>query len=266
MPLRKTRARRWVPAAAFVLCLAVPGLAPAEPPAACSLRPGEEVVVTGLGDVSGLLTADGREVVLACVAFPQAVGNEVKTATETAIARLASGQVRIVAVNPPDRYGRLRAHVVLGDGRWLQEELVRAGLALVRPDGTPTGCVTALLAAEALARAEAAGLWADSNNSVKVADDPSLLAENGVYHVVEGRVVSVGYGSRMVFLDFGHDIRTDFTVMVPNLLVPRLVEAGIAVEGLRGREVRVRGVIEESGGPAIRIADPYALELLDRSE
>jgi hypothetical protein len=70
----------------------------------------------------------------------------------------------------------------------------------------------------------------------------------------------------MVFLDFGRDIRTDFTVMVPNPLVPRLLEAGIAVEGLRGRDVRVRGVIEESGGPAIRIADPYALELLDRSE
>ena len=70
----------------------------------------------------------------------------------------------------------------------------------------------------------------------------------------------------MVFLDFGRNFRTDFTVMVPNSLVPRLLEAGIALETLEGRAVRVRGVIEDSGGPAIRIADPFALEILDRAE
>jgi hypothetical protein len=67
----------------------------------------------------------------------------------------------------------------------------------------------------------------------------------------------------MVFVDFGHDFRTDFTVMVARTLVPRLLEAGIALESLKGRAVRVRGVLEESGGPAIRLADPLELELLD---
>jgi len=32
---------------------------------------------------------------------------------------------------------------------------------------------------------------------------------------------------------------------------------------LTGRLVRVRGVIEESGGPAIRLGGPLALELMD---
>jgi hypothetical protein len=266
MPVRKARARWWVLPAALILCLAVPGPVPAEPLEACQLGAGEDIVFTGEGEGPVLWTADGREMLLAGVAFPQVIDPEIETATAAEVAGLAAGQATLVEIGPPDRYGRLRAHVVLADGRWLQAELVRSGLALVRPDGTAPGCVTALLAAETSARADRAGLWADSNNAVKVADDPSLLAENGLYRVVEGRVVSVGYGSRMVFLDFGRDIRTDFTVMVPNALVPRLVEAGIALERLRGREVRVRGVIEESGGPAIRIADPYALELLDRTE
>jgi hypothetical protein len=70
----------------------------------------------------------------------------------------------------------------------------------------------------------------------------------------------------MVFLDFGRSFRTDFTVMVPKTLEPGLVEAGIAVESLAGRVIRVRGVIEDSGGPAIRLTEPLALELLDREE
>ena len=151
--------------------------------------------------------------------------------------------------------------------RWLQAELVTAGIALVRPEGGGgTACVRALLALESKARQAGAGLWADSGIVVKATDESSLLAENGLYALVEGRVVSVGYGSRMVFLDFGRNFRNDFTVMVQKTLVPRLLEAGITVESLAGRAIRVRGVIEESGGPAIRLTDPLALELLDREE
>jgi hypothetical protein len=42
-----------------------------------------------------------------------------------------------------------------------------------------------------------------------------------------------------------------------------LAEAGVEVDGLVGRRVRVRGVIEASGGPAIRLGDPGDLEFLD---
>ena len=136
----------------------------------------------------------------------------------------------------------------------------------MRPEGGDTACVRALLALESAARRTGSGLWADSNFVVKASEQASLSARNGLYGLVEGRVVSVGYGSRMVFLDFGRNFRTDFTVMVQKTLVPRLLEAGITVESLAGRAVRVGGVIEESGGPAIRLTDPLALELLDREE
>ena len=69
---------------------------------------------------------------------------------------------------------------------------------------------------------------------VKSADDPSLLMRNGLYDLVEGRVVSVGYGSRMVFLDFGRNFRTDFTVMVPKSARPapsRCRNCGRQLEG-----------------------------------
>ena len=49
----------------------------------------------------------------------------------------------------------------------------------------------------------------------------------------------------------------------PGKLADRFVESGFDVDDLADRRVRVRGVIEESGGPAIRIGHPIAIEVLD---
>lgn len=254
--------------AALLLAVPPPGLAAAE--AVCPASATELAVIDSATAAGALLTTEGREIVLAGLAFPWAMNATDRSTGESALgsafSRLASGPVRIAAADAPDRYGRIRAHVYSADGRWLQEELLTAGLAAARPEGGDEACARALLAFEATARRARSGLWAGSNIIVKASDEASLLAGNGLYGVVEGRIVSVGYGSRMVFLDFGRNFRTDFTVMVPKALVPRLLEAGIAVDSLAGRAVSVRGVIEESGGPAIRIADPLALELLDREE
>jgi hypothetical protein len=223
-----------------------------------------EAQITGVTASGSLITDRGEEVVLAGLAFGRAaLGTDGQSVPSPAMTKLASGRVGLAPVGELDRYGRIHANVVLDDGRWLQAALVAAGLAIVRPSGGDTGCDRELMALEAAARDAEAGLWADSRIPVKASDESSLLAESGLYAVVQGRVVSVGYGSRMVFVDFGHDFRTDFTVMVARTLVPRLLEAGIALESLKGRAVRVRGVLEESGGPAIRLADPLELELLD---
>ena len=257
-----------ISAAALILGLVSAGSTLAEP--ACPASTAEEAVVTGATAAGALLLSEGREVILAGLAFPQAAGSATESGGDprlaAAVGRLVTGPVRIAAAGPPDRYGRHRANVYAAGGGWLQAELVAAGVAIVRPEGGDTACVRALLALESAARRTGSGLWADSNFVVKATEEASLSARNGLYGLVEGRVVSVGYGSRMVFLDFGRSFRTDFTVMVQKTLVPRLLEAGISVESLAGRAVRVRGVIEDSGGPAIRIVDPFALEILDREE
>jgi len=227
-----------------------------------------EAEISSIAASGTLLTADGEEVVPAGLAFLQA--HDARVAREldlaAALVALGAGTVRIAPAGEPDRYGRTRAQIFLADGRWLQAELVSAGLAIARPEGTDAGCDEALMAREAEARKARTGLWADSKIPIKASDQSSLLAQTGLYGLIEGRIVSVGYGSRMAFLDFGRDFRTNFTVMVPNPLVPRLLEAGIAMESLAGRAVRVRGVIEENGGPAVRLAHPQQLELLAREE
>jgi hypothetical protein len=67
----------------------------------------------------------------------------------------------------------------------------------------------------------------------------------------------------MIFLDFGRDYRRDFTVMVPPAVAEALSEGGRSADTFDGRRVLVRGMIEESNGPAIRLNDPAEIEVLD---
>jgi hypothetical protein len=67
----------------------------------------------------------------------------------------------------------------------------------------------------------------------------------------------------MIFLDFGRNFRQDFTVMLTPPVAEGLAAAGLPADGLAGKRLLVRGVIEDSGGPAIRLNDPAELEVLD---
>jgi hypothetical protein len=78
----------------------------------------------------------------------------------------------------------------------------------------------------------------------------------------------------MTFLDFGAVYRRDFTVMLTPAIAEKLASKdtvsgtgkSVAVDALANRRVRVRGVIEASGGPAIRLNDPAEIELIDTGD
>jgi micrococcal nuclease len=144
-----------------------------------------------------------------------------------------------------------------------QAAIIERGFARVRWVPEESQCFQSLLAAEGFAREGRRGIWANPEYLPRNANDPSLLERNGLYELVEGRIVSVGHGTRMIFLDFGRSYRRDFTVMVSPAVAQRLVAAGLPPDGFANRWVRVRGVIEESGGPAIRLNDPAEIEFLD---
>ena len=119
-----------------------------------------------------------------------------------------------------------------------------------------------LRAREREARQARRGLWRDAEFSVISAYDPSLIERKGLYVVVEGRVLSVGHGNRVDFLNFGHVWRRDFTVLVAAPAARHLAESGRSTDMMAGKRVRVRGIIEERGGPAIRLSDAGEIEIL----
>jgi endonuclease YncB( thermonuclease family) len=218
---------------------------------------------------------DGTVVRLAGIAAPKrALGkpegepSPLADQAHSALENLIAGQnvTLAPAAANPDRHGRIHAEVRQTSGALVQAALLSAGTARVRPSPDESLCLEPLLAIERSARASRRGIWSGPDYATRMADDPSIVGRSGHYELVEGRVVSVGHGARLVFLNFGRDFRSDFTIMIENAAAGRFAEAGTPLDGLANRRIRVRGFLEESGGPAIRVSDPAEIELLDDGE
>lgn len=253
--------------AALVAAVWTPQAAAGSDRVSCDLAATEIVRAAAVVDGDTVETISGETLRLAGIeaaktwGFAPPFGD---TARERMTEWVAGRDLKVAVLGlGPDRYGRRHVQAFTVDGDWLQASLVDAGLARVRPLEGEESCLGALLAAEEAARAARRGAWADADHGVRNADEPSLSKRNGLYEIVEGRVLSVGHGRTMIFLDFGRVYRRDFTIMVPGRLAERFGEAGVDLDALAGQRVRVRGVVEESGGPAIRISHPIALEVLD---
>jgi micrococcal nuclease len=255
--------------ALLAAALAIPAMA-APKPTACAPGKAPTVQVAAALDGATLLLDDGRTITIAGIDPPlpplasATGGSPVADAAKTGLASVASAApVRIALVgDKPDRYGRFRANVFAADGKLLAEAAVAAGLARVhRLTGDPA-CILALLDIERGARIAGRGLWADPEYRIRSATEPSLLDQTGLYELVAGRVLSIGRGDVMIFINFGREYGQDFTVMVTPAVAKTLLAAGLDVDALAGKRVVVRGMIETSGGPAIRLGDPTDLEVL----
>ncbi len=161
-----------------------------------------------------------------------------------------------------DRHGRLLAHLFDEDGRWIQGELLRRGLARVYSFPDNRALVAEMLALEREARAAGRGIWTDPFYRVRGPDGLERLLDT--FQLVEGRVRAVAVVRGRGYLNFGADWRTDFTVVVPPRH-RRLFEAeGIDLKATyEGRRVRVRGWLKSFNGPMIEATHPEQIELLD---
>ncbi|HEX2554921.1 MAG TPA: thermonuclease family protein [Microvirga sp.] len=219
--------------------------------------------ITGVAETGEVALASGRIARLADLRWPDAAPPR---GAALAWLRERSGEAVMVRGGAADRWNRVPAQIAPTDASppaGFARHLVERGLALVDPGEAEALCDPALLAVEAEARHERRGLWADER--VLAADDPPALRRRiGAFAIVEGRVRSVGERERRTYLDFGRAWSENFTVTIPKRAWTVLTAGGLSAAALRGRRVRVRGVIEEWNGPALTLQAPEALELLDR--
>lgn len=182
-----------------------------------------------------------------------------------ALDRLLAGPLRIEPVGPPDRWGRRVAHVYrAGETISIQQRLVAAGAFRVRPESADYAFIRRLLETESEARAERRGLWRIADYHPKSAEDARDAI--GAFHLVEGEVVAAAkYGSR-IYLNFGDDYRTDFTVTIRARDGRGWREQGlIDWQGLAGARIRARGYVASINGPSIAAAHPLQIERLAAS-
>jgi len=242
--------------------LAPPILAQSETPAAaaCGGPLGAAGRVAAAGPGLGLIVEDGTRVALAGLMIPGAA-TDLVPAIEQRLLALVGETVRIApTAAEADRHGRVPAIVVAADGD-LALSLVAAGLAAAAP-GLESGCREAFRAAESAARAAGRGLWQNGHGLLR-ADDPDLANRAPDMVIVEGRIVSVGESRGRLYLNFGENWSTDFTVLVPEPLVAEFRSDGIDPEALARRRVRVRGWMVARDGGYLELDATWALEILE---
>jgi hypothetical protein len=131
--------------------------------------------------------------------------------------------------------------------------------------GTQKGgdpCRNVLLAHEARARMARLGLWADPDYDTKAADNPAAIRRSrGRFAVIEGKVLSVRESGGTIYVNFGRRWSEDFTVTILKRISARFVAAGLDPKRLEGRRIRVRGFVEERGGPWIEAMAPEQFEI-----
>ncbi len=214
--------------------------------------------VKSVSDGRTFMLADGREVRLPALEAPT-------PAAQTTLSAFILG--REIALSPlvpaTDRYGRLNMRAFIAE-QSVEALLAAQGLAFAAPRDDDDACMAALLKAERAARAQKRGLWSEAaRNTMRAQNSSALMASQGQFGVVEGKVVSVRESGGTVYVNFGRRWSEDFTVTILKRNARKFIDAGLEPKKLEGRSVRVRGWIEERGGPWIEAALPEQIEIAD---
>ncbi|MDO8288074.1 MAG: thermonuclease family protein [Parvibaculum sp.] len=248
---------------AFVICAL--SIVPAH--AACGPVTSETVEISAIAPDGTLTLKDGRALRLVTLEPP--VHSQALAQWTKIISDKARGPVALhPAAKSKDRYGRLQGLVRLRAGGLLEAQLVSAGWARVHPRADMRDCVSALLALEDEARAGGRGLWRLPEYSLIGANNmDALYAREGTFVLAEGVVRDAVYRGGRLYLNFGADWKTDFTVTVAPADVKLFTDMRFSAkpgERLKviGERVRVRGFLTRYNGPELILTCPEQLEFL----
>jgi endonuclease YncB( thermonuclease family) len=223
----------------------------------------------GEGRVAAIIDArtfrmqDGREVRLAGVEEAMS-GRPPMAEQRAALEALAGGRdVVLRGSRKEDRYGRLVAFAFLG-GReeMLQARMIENGHLLVTAVLDDLDCARFLRSREARARQGKRGVWAEpaALKNTEMPDD--ILAVVGQFIVAEGRVQSVREAGATLYINFGRRWTQDFAVTISRRNMAAFEAAGVPLKSLERRRIRVRGWVEQRGGPRIHAASVGQIEVV----
>jgi endonuclease YncB( thermonuclease family) len=210
---------------------------------------------------------DGREVQISGIEIPSARPSGEVPAMPAKATLEAILLDQLVELRGPqeviDRYGRTVAFVVRQNGPIdVAGELLARGHARVAAHIGDAACAAELHSRERVARTSKLGLWSEPYYDViEARNAPHLLAARGRFSVVEGKVLSVRESGGTIYLNFGRRWSDALTVTISKRHERIFSGAGLPVNRLEGRTVRIRGWIEERNGPRIEASWPEQIEV-----
>lgn len=219
------------------------------------LAPGERGRVQAVRSGDTLVLEDGLVVRLAGIDAPN-FGEPYDDEARQSLARLAEGaDVELLyGGRRRDGYGRALAQVRLKAGRiWLQERLVKDGVARVRSYADNRALTEPLLHREAEARAAGRGLWGLEAFQVRL---PVEARGRPGFQVIEGRVTGAFGAPQGAEMDLDQAV----TVKIPERLLAEFARVRRDPGKLKGRLVRVRGYLRRDG--TLSLDHPEQMEVL----
>lgn len=158
-----------------------------------------------------------------------------------------------------DKYGRLLGYCFVGDV-FVNAELIKQGYAVLYTWAPNVKYVDTFIALGKQARANKKGLWYDFKT---INHSQAHLYVNKI-RAVRGEVANTYKSKKCVYLNFGKDWRTDFTVVIFNNVLASFTKKGIdPVVFYKNKKVEVVGRIKEYNGPEIIVNSPSQIEVIE---
>lgn len=212
-----------------------------------------------------LVLSDGRALTLEGIRLPMGAADHAPArladeARATLLSLAGEAPLSGRAVPPKeDRYDRVRVQGF--SARWLQQALLEQGLARVAIAPDRSECAAQLYGFEALARKAGLGLWALSAYRIRT-DRDDWRPDLGTFQLIEGKLVRVTARDGDTVLDFGGDGRNGLLAVISG--ADRRNFRGADLDGLAGRRLRLRGIVQESNDrPMIGLSNPAQIEVLN---
>ena len=235
------------------------------------MKRGEQAEVVDVISPLTVLLDDKRIVRLSGIDIPGAYGEDISSLAVIARdilkdmlvgERVQLYQTKDKKVGLTNRMGHDLVHMErIDDEAWVQGTLLQLGLARVKTNPHNVHLADEMLELERKARDQETGLWQDGTFSIVDATDAERTI--GTFSLVEGVVESVALKKNRIYVNFGKDWRTDFTLSIAPEDKRLFLKQKIDPMKWGGKRIRARGSIREYNGPYLEISHPEAIEFLD---
>jgi endonuclease YncB( thermonuclease family) len=223
------------------------------------LAAGPKAVVAEVRNGDSVVLRGGQVVRLAGIEAPKGLDPYAAQARDALSTLVLGREVQLMFGGArQDAYGRTLAHLRISkDGVWVEQALLRAGDARVHTYADNRALGRAMLDAEARARQARRGLWALADYQVRLPDEAA--AKPFGFQLVEGRVTVAAEdrgGTRV-------NLERWVSAEVPGGAEGAFAAAGVRLEDLPGKLIRVRGFLRPGSGEAVlKLDHPEQIEVL----
>jgi len=158
-----------------------------------------------------------------------------------------------------DKYGRLLGYCFIDDV-FVNSKLIEDGLATVYTYPPNVKYTESFVSAQKKARAQDKGLW-QGYEVIESGDAHKFINQT---KAVRGQVLNSYKTEKVLFLNFGTNHKTDFTVVIFKNCFKYFDDLNISPDTFyKGKIIEVSGRIKEYNGPEIIVCGPNEIKVID---